>query len=331
MSASITKKRIPTWMVGLVVLATGAATAYAMLKAGQPAPWISNKPYTFVPTPPFILPAPLATATGVIPVGGLAPARPVQILRADTIPAHGDRGLCINCHTITDSRGQPLPAIRATSVLTHAYRGVCMNCHGISPLPGQPAPTFGLQAATNAAAVAPRTPPEGEWLGIEVSPITQLTATQFKIPSGTPGLVIVEAEASGATVGLKPGDVIQAVNGNPIRSMTDFFQATQNGTLTSGTLEFVRSGQRMTVNVTVAPPATPPAAGQPAIGAVPTPTQPGALPPAPAAFQPPAQAALPPTIAGATQPGAQGAPPSLSVGWIPLVQQGNTTQPRSTY
>ena len=40
-----------------------------------------------------------------------------------------------------------------------------------------------------------------------------------------------------------------SVNGVPTAQMTDFFQATHNGTLTKGVLELVRQGKRLSVNV----------------------------------------------------------------------------------
>ena len=99
-------------------------------------------------------------------------------------------------------------------------------------------------AAAQPAAAAPA-PPEGEWLGLEVAPISSITATQYGLPPGLPGLLVVEAEAQAATIGAKAGDVLQFVNGVPTTDMTRFFMATKNGTVTSGTIVLWRKGEQM--------------------------------------------------------------------------------------
>jgi len=104
---------------------------------------------------------------------------------------------------------------------------------------------------------------EGEWMGLEVTPITTLTATQYGIPPGTRGLVVTDAEAQAAIVGVKAGDVVVALNGMPISQMTEFFQATRNGTLTQATVELIRKDQRLAVNITQTPPPPPAVAAGP--------------------------------------------------------------------
>ena len=112
-------------------------------------------------------------------------------------------------------------------------------------------------AAAPPAAAAAMAPPEGEWLGLEVAPISSLTATQYSLPLGLPGLLVVEAEAQAATIGAKAGDVLQFVNGVPTLDMTKFFMATKNGTVTSGTIVLWRKGEQMVTRLaqTVAAPA----------------------------------------------------------------------------
>jgi len=233
----------------------------------------------------------LAGMQAAIPmaVGGqMAGTTGVPVIRAGAVPVHADRGACANCHTVLSSRGNPIPDINATSSSPHEIRGVCSNCHQLANQNGLNANRGGTQAAMPMASVgrvvASTTVPlttatEGEWMGLEVAPITPLTAGQYKIPYGTRGLVVAEAEGQAAVAGLRAGDVLLSVNGVPISNMTDFFQATWNGTQTRGVAEVLRKGQTLSLNIaqTTSPgsaamtnmPMNDPAGGMPA--AMPTP------------------------------------------------------------
>lgn len=300
---------VPSWAVAFVALATGGVTVFAMTQAGYRPVWgksqdivapsvlpwsaeandtlgnlmpVGGQPalpaqtgcptVNYVPAPPVNASPPMAMAPSPLtPVAAPATAAIDGTIRP---PAHGERGVCLNCHAITDAQGNPVPPIRSLSPLPHVYRGVCVNCHSIASQPGTPANAFGpVQPAAamnpirpNPAINAPApTPTEGEWLGMEVAPITPLTSTQFKIAECTSGLVVVEAEAQALTVGLKAGDVLIRVNNTPITGMADFMLATKNGTLPSGLVQVIRGGQSLLVDLsqTVQPPAGVPAAPQP--------------------------------------------------------------------
>jgi hypothetical protein len=97
-------------------------------------------------------------------------------------------------------------------------------------------------------------------MGLEVTPITALTARQYGISENTRGLAVAEAEGQAATAGVKAGDVVVSVNGAPITNMVDFFKATSNGTASQGVLGIDRKGQKLSVNV---PPPTSPPPGAP--------------------------------------------------------------------
>ncbi len=121
----------------------------------------------------------------------------------------------------------------------HEYRGVCTNCHRLPDpgriiLPPYVTPAEVAVAAVRPTVAFPTTTPakvatEGEWLGLEVTPITPLTARQYGIPERIQGLVVAEAEAQAATAGIRAGDMLLSINGMPIAQMTDFFQATRTG------------------------------------------------------------------------------------------------------
>jgi len=113
------------------------------------------------------------------------------------------------------------------------------------------APFAALAAATPTPPPSPHPWPRlavahrGEWLGLEVAPISSITAISTTCRPGLPGLLVVEAEAQAATVGAKAGDVLQFVNGVPTLDMTKFFMATKNGTVAAGTIVLWRKGEQM--------------------------------------------------------------------------------------
>jgi hypothetical protein len=219
-------------------------------------------------------PALAASDPSLRPVAAVAAARQPLVIRAGSTPPHGDRGTCTLCHIIVDKVGAVVPAIRAMSSLPHAYRGgICTNCHQVaSPAPGAPAAPAGLAAAgggplspvpgpalapapapgaalpgANPAPLALGRPPaatgEGSWLGMEVVPITALTASQYKVAAGQAGVIVAEAEGVAASAGVRAGDVLVAANGMPVVDMQSFLQATQGRT--SGSIDVLRGGRIM--------------------------------------------------------------------------------------
>lgn len=175
-----------------------------------------------------------------------------SVVWVGSIPMHPDLGACTNCHKMVGDMGNQVPDIGATSIPPHDNRGNCGNCHRLANLSGLNANQGATQAAQVFAAkkTAPvNTATEGEWLGMEVAPITPITAGQYKIPEDILGLVVSEAEGLAALAGLKAGDVLLSVNGSLISDMTDFFQVTENGTLTTGSVQVLRQGQIMAVDI----------------------------------------------------------------------------------
>lgn len=256
-------KEMNSWLMVLVVLATAGITSWVMLKDNPSLN--TNTPYYYPPqqVAQHLSPVLAAVDKGWFLVANAQGIPPV--IRAGAVPPHADRGVCASCHTVVSSRGNTIPNITASSTMEHEYRGVCSNCHilEIKNRPGTNAvnvPAGSVQVAMTTpqgamglggapgAIVPSMIPAEGEWMGLEVAPITPLTAVQYGIPYGTKGLVVAGADARAAIAGLKAGDVVLSVNNRPISNMTDFLQATWGGALPQGVLDVIRKGQRLTVN-----------------------------------------------------------------------------------
>lgn len=294
--------KLPGWAaVAAGVIVGGAAAAVIASFAFGPDPVFPayGVQPQFVAGPAPLL---AATPVAWQPLPGQPPAGTggAPVIRAGAVPAHADRGVCTACHTVVGAAGAVLPAVSGSSVMLHGYRGVCSNCHRIAgpqppvqlggptaPTPGVPwatavpplaaavpplaaaAPPFAAAAPPLAAAAppfaaaAPFAPTEGEWLGLEVSPITGLTANQYRLPPGSRGLVVAEAEAQAQAAGLRAGDVVVAIDGIPITDMVTFFQATRSGSLAQGTVRLQREGRLFEafLQQAAAAPAQPPSVG----------------------------------------------------------------------
>lgn len=257
-------------LVVLAVMVTAGITGWVILKDRPSQNWDSR----YYSPPQQVAwkfsPGILATkiCTNCHPVVSTIPN-----VRATSTLHHDHRGICSNCHRMANQSrlktnpgsipaaipraavGQlggtnGVPVIRAGAVRIHADRGACTNCHMVVSSRGNPIPTAAVGQAVAPRMTAPlRTATEGEWMGLEVAPITPITGRQYQIPYGTQGLVVVEVEGPAAIAGLKAGDVVLSVNGVPISNMTDFFQANWGGTLTQGVVEVLRQGQKQAVNI----------------------------------------------------------------------------------
>jgi hypothetical protein len=262
---------VPGWVVGVVIIVMAMGTVYAVVKTQSALGWRAqsgpdypkNFGEIFYPGFAALQDTWSSAAQGQPNQGAgtatLSNAVKVPQILAGSAPVHAERGTCTACHSVLSPRGSQIPQIQVSSRPPHDNRGLCTNCHVLTEVvqqtPGQGAtsatPVAFAPSAPAMAAQAP-VPTEGGWNGIEVTPITQLTGTQYGVPVGTAGLIVAETEASGALAGIKPGDVIYAVNGAPTPTLTDFFRATQNGMLPRGSVNLFRKGEPMAMYVSPA-------------------------------------------------------------------------------
>lgn len=250
------KTKIPGWFVALAVLITGGLTCWAILKKRSGQQWAAAQGSLPMQITEVLSPA-MAAAAQSRNMQKVAGTSAIPAIRAGAQSRHRERGACALCHTVVDNLGKGIPAIRTMASLPHRYRGgLCINCHRVESgarYPGSgsmqrvvtnpsPAPPAGLPAAAMAVprqSIQPARktqPTEGSWLGMEVVPITQLTATQYRIPGHVRGLVVAEAEGLASRNGVQAGDVVVAINGIPVTQMQSFLQATQSGKLKGSTL-----------------------------------------------------------------------------------------------
>ncbi len=283
------------------------------------------------PAPPMSAPVPPSALRGAPPLRGQAVAGtrwPPTIVANATQP-HADRGACTWCHAVRTSAGAAIPVISPRATLPHAYRGgFCANCHRASGSSPQAEPGVRSGAAvaggppaagtarrpdvvSRASArwgrwagqnVRPTGAPtaanankkgEGEWLGLEVAPLTPATRAQYKISPNTHGLVVAEVEAAAARTGFKAGDVVTSVNGLPTGDIAAFAHVTQWGKLGSGLVGIVRHGHHWRLWLPRKPQAPQAQSARPYVGATTPPPAPMAPPAsvrplAPSAAAPPA-------------------------------------------
>jgi serine protease Do len=92
------------------------------------------------------------------------------------------------------------------------------------------------------------------WPGMTVVNIDDQIRQEASIPRGVNGVVVgslVNQDTPASIAGFRPGDVITAVNGKPVRNMMDFYQALNEGSGTNASFKIVRDGTEITVGLQV--------------------------------------------------------------------------------
>lgn len=186
---------------------------------------------------------------------------------SDAIMAHTYRGVCTNCHIITDkTTGPPAapalpPPITSNAVMGHAYRGVCSNCHVITdktligpaaqpaalqPAAQQPLPMRYLPGGTALAAAT-----EFNWAGIAMENLTPNGAVAMGLPASTTGVQVDEVLAGSRAErgGIRAGDLIREINGFAIYDVQSFVDIVQDRQMTGGVLLIYRAGKPTYVTV----------------------------------------------------------------------------------
>jgi S1-C subfamily serine protease len=95
---------------------------------------------------------------------------------------------------------------------------------------------------------------EVDWIGITAKPLGGEKAAAQGIPSAAGGVVVDEVEGIAERAGVRPGDVLVAINGNRVKNMNDFSLLTSETDLSKGgaRLDMIRRGSRIPVLVTAA-------------------------------------------------------------------------------
>jgi len=90
------------------------------------------------------------------------------------------------------------------------------------------------------------------WPGMTVVNINDQIRQEAGIPGNIRGVVVaslVSQDTPAAVAGLRPGDVITAVNGTSVRNMMDFYRALNEGSGKSATFQIVREGTEVTIGL----------------------------------------------------------------------------------
>ncbi len=77
------------------------------------------------------------------------------------------------------------------------------------------------------------------WIGMTVEPLGSETAAALGIPENVGGVIVGEVEGMAARAGIRHGDVVQGINGRPIRDMVGFADLTAQIDLSKGGAQLV--------------------------------------------------------------------------------------------
>jgi len=236
---------IPGWMVLGTITFTAIATFWAMVASGRAGGWGSDPSQTYPPR----------EVTGALSPGATA-------LSDTATPAAQ-----ASAPTLVGNQQAPMLFVAPPVEMPHGYAGICSRCHrmavGTWSQPGSATtaepptarPTAlqtvaGTTGGTNRTTRANTTttaaaPTEASWLGMEVSLITNRSVARYHLAAGTTGVVVAEAEAQAGVAGVLAGDLVVTVNRIPVGNLTEFVIITDNGALSGGTVEVLRSGKRL--------------------------------------------------------------------------------------
>ena len=106
------------------------------------------------------------------------------------------------------------------------------------------------QNIDNTAQIKP-IPSEGVWLGMEIEQITPGTIREQNLPADQTG-IIVDSVPIGSAVekaGLKNGDIIVAINGQPIVNMADYIRVTNNQKIKAANISIDRNGKELFLSI----------------------------------------------------------------------------------
>jgi serine protease Do len=90
------------------------------------------------------------------------------------------------------------------------------------------------------------------WPGMTVIDINDQVRQQVDIPRGTSGVVVgyvPDQNSPASTAGLRPGDVITAVNGKSVRNMMDYYKALNGGSGGNVMFSIVRGGSDISIGL----------------------------------------------------------------------------------
>jgi S1-C subfamily serine protease len=91
---------------------------------------------------------------------------------------------------------------------------------------------------------------EIEALGMELGELLPELALAYGVPKGVTGLIVTESAAPASAAGLLADDVIEAINGQRVKTIADFIKVMNKASLRKGvSLDVYRQGQRFNLKI----------------------------------------------------------------------------------
>jgi serine protease Do len=91
---------------------------------------------------------------------------------------------------------------------------------------------------------------EIEALGMELGELLPELALAYGVPKGVTGLIVAESAVPASAAGLLADDVIEAINGQRVKTIADFIKVMNKASLKKGiSLDVYRQGQRFNLKI----------------------------------------------------------------------------------
>ena len=168
-----------------------------------------------------------------------SPADKAGILQSDVIKGFGNKKIK-NIKDLQDLviRKKPGDKIRLTIIRGKEVITPYITLNS-KPLNVQEKPQFLPEAAVEI---------EASWLGLGLAPLNKTEAKEMGVPAGQKGMVVETVGSGiGSKAGMKASDVITSINGEPVNSLNDFMDATENAN--GAVIDILRAGKHLYITV----------------------------------------------------------------------------------
>jgi hypothetical protein len=279
---------VPRSLLLVAGLTTAAITAWVILGSDVSGPWLAKLTAADSSSAAALRPiGPTIQLGRAAPHAEFGPCtlchrilargnRPIPAIGPSARLAHQYQGgVCVNCHRIGAGLTNSVERSATNPVERRAAQQEAAALRQDNATPPARWAGRGAPQDRGAASTAPQlpslsmtrsAPSSAEWLGMQLIPLDPELAERQGLSRELNGLLITRAREEASAAGLRPGDILIAINRLMVGDLSRLQELTEDGTLSRGVLQILRHGNLFRVvlsSATRPPQASPPRAAHP--------------------------------------------------------------------